>query len=397
MAEILSFHENLTDGQACADVFWYFRPDELKSALCKIPAKNLPQLPPLGGNEVVMTNRRDGIQVSSIVGLAVIKKLPPTNKVSSFSCQGDAVVVRFSFDFLKKSLTSVEASSSLSLSDSSSGLESQPASESGSNGRVRHRTKGELRPVVSTRKSFSPTVAASPSALASGSNKKRYQYNDILGLHSPKFPGNSSPSLHYHQPDSPLLKSHTCSKVTTPTTSSNFDFDSLLTDSAARKRKASLVSPEYWVGKKSPKVRKLLDNTKSSPASKTLSSPRSESKSRQKVSVSGTKANLTGKKLGVVSSNSDSSGDSEDYSDESDYIDTPGVEEGHGDEEKKEEEEEWMPMSKTLRTPGNSRLLAGGTPKSSLRMTSAARGRVGRPPSSIVQEVRMHMCGCSDI
>jgi len=337
VAEILSFYQNTMDGHA--DIYWYFRPEEFTSTLRrKIPARNRPQLPPLGGNEVVMVNQKESIEVTSISGLAVVKRLSPIDKVahdpSPRSSGGDTVIMRFCFDFLKNSLLAIEdylaSSSSASLSNGGSGLESQSGAESDSSGHVRHRSKGELRPVVSARKSFSPAVA-SPSDRAA-CNKKKWR-KDWLGVSSPATPGKSSPALSHRQPASPLLKSQTHSKVTTPTRASNFDFDSLLPNSVKQKRKTSYFSPEYWVGRR-------LRRTQVQ--------------------------------------NSD------------DESDTPKTEEGRNSDGSEEEvggEDEWTPVSKTPRTQGNSRLLAGGTPKSSRRTASAARGRVGRHFSAVDQEV----------
>ena len=454
MAQILSFHENLTDSQACADIYWYFRPDEMRQRLCKILSRGRPELPTLAENEVVMSNVRETIEISSIAGLAVVKRL---TSVDTSEANSSEVVVRFRFDVLKNAITSVPSFSA--LEEGSPVLESPSGSHSNSpQGRVRHRSKGELRPVVPdlNKKRLSPTI--SPCSKGRG---KKYQYKDVLNL--------ASPSVHSKHPASPLLKSHTFSGVTTPSKSCVKDFDSLLPVSVSRKRSAQ-CSPQYWVGKKASKAQKLGNSPRDSPRkwgvtdspgkgspgkgspgkykttgldSDTLSPERlhfatvgslgAESpvikgkrylfsqvceKSPEKVKVlvsrfttdlvsSGRDAVVKSPCRNVKLSGGKSASTSYGNSDASKYLDTDDSDdaedsEAEYDPKKKEEEdseeedddERWTPRKKTPRTPAQSRVFAGGTPKSSLKAISARR-RVPRSSSFAAEEVWIKSTGGS--
>lgn len=468
MAEILSFHENLTDGQACADIYWYYRPDEMRSTLQRMPARSRPSLPSLEKHEVVVTNRRDTIEVSTIAGLAVVKILSLDDQVDKEGTEGDPVA-RFRFDLLSNTINPISVAEDKTLSSPSPGERSDS-----SKNRVRHRCKGELRPMTASRKSYSPAT----SSCDRPARKKTLQYKDILEISSPS-PKHSSiaSSTRWKQPASPLLQSHTPSALTARSKSLQQDFDSLLPTSS-RKRKLFSTTPEYWVGKQS-KIRKLEEEggnledprlhssnsvqdrslsssgkgssvkckstTKAKPLSlsplkkaplkdstdsfthvvsptKNCESPVANRKrflvdsfsqnsperakvvlskcfpelissgksKKQLLSSPNSTARLSGENvLDKVAEDLDMSEntDSEDSEDSEDPIDvyTPRGENEEEDEEE-DEEEEWTPVKRTPKTPGYSRLLVGGTPRSSLKTTSGRR--VGRNSSLPTLEVR---------
>lgn len=266
VAEIKSFHENLTDQQACADIFWYYGPQEMKKLLAKIPKGERPSLPPLLDSEVVVSNVRDTIEVSTICGPVHVQKVGVSIAMEGANVLSDPVA-HYRYDSNQKSVVPLVSTSPLGSyrpgkHASGAGFFIRHDSEFNAESpgkRVRFRSKGSLRPEVHSSR-FNRTLLSPQSRRAtclSGGKEKKFGYLDLLHTNSQPLPKLVCPStisdnsLPHQQCD---VLSHDC-HIASPTKSS----DQLASDPLVVKRSIP-CSPENWVGKQSPNIKKKLSD-----------------------------------------------------------------------------------------------------------------------------------------
>ncbi len=109
IATVTDFYENLTDKQACANVLWLYRSDELAKWRLKL-SKNTPPLylPSPLHNEVYFTNHQGTVEIFSIMKTIKIQRLSQSTAHHK-TTQNDPVA-RFKVDIDKKIISSLLAS-----------------------------------------------------------------------------------------------------------------------------------------------------------------------------------------------------------------------------------------------------------------------------------------------
>ena len=252
VGEIRSFHESLTDGQACADIFWYFRPKEMNKLISKIPKSIRPNLPSLADTEVVVSDINDTIEVSTISGSVYIHKVDPSTPIDSVDSID--LVARFHYNSIRRNVSHLFGSSCKSSipnelsrnNDIHDGID--PVSDlENLQKRVRFRSKGGLRPDVPCCQFNRKLHPCLPKSFASSSDVRKGKKSGYLGLLStpsrplPRF---VSPSTVNHDPSSPL-KEGVVSHNGDATFSS---LNSLKSDPLVEKRRIS-YSLKSWIGK----------------------------------------------------------------------------------------------------------------------------------------------------
>ena len=208
VGKVKSFHENLTDGQSCADIVWYFRPGEMEQWLAKIPKVKRPHLPSLSDCEVVITNFQDTIEVSTIFGRVHIQEVSVSTSVHSVSAANN-LFARFRFDITKKTVSHLVAPMFVSsvpnklLSGGGGGCDNGKCDSllysKSQGGRVRFRSKGELRPVVPCSRVSRKLPLTPPWRIASTSSKavkkKQCSYLDFHPTQAQPLPRLITPSF----------------------------------------------------------------------------------------------------------------------------------------------------------------------------------------------------------